>query len=302
MAHKLTTSTRSALALATLIAGATQAMAAGEEIVIGEGVHPENIASTANGDLLISSIMQGIIYRVPAGSDTAEVWIEGIGPTMTGVFSEGENVYLCVNGPFGSNIAAMQVYDLATATEKASYDLPEGGLCSDIAVSDTGEVYVTQLGQAPGRIMKVEGDALVDVIVDDGLAGVDGLAFLNGELIVNNLRSGELYRINLDQNPVTYTTLTLSQPLAGPDGMRTTEDGTALLIAEAQSDRISLATIDGDTATIEVIGTGYEGLPTGVAQIGNTVYVVEGYFQAMSPDSGVVAPETFVVKSFPLAE
>lgn len=287
--------------LGLVLALASPAFAQTEEITIGASVFPENIASTSNGDLLISSITQGIVYRVEQGETSAEPWIEDIGPAVTGVFAHENDVYVCSNGPFGSDeVAQFKIYDLTTGEETASYDFPAGGLCSDSAVAPDGTVYVTQLGSPPGRIFRLTDEGFEEVIADDGLAGVDGLAFLGDTLIVNNLRSGELYRIELDAEPVTYTTLTLSQPLERPDGMRTTEDGSALLIAEAQGNRVVLVTVDGDNAEVTELASDLDGGPTGVAQIGNTAYVVEGHFYALSEDADRTPPDEFSVRTIPL--
>lgn len=160
---------------------------------------------------------------------------------------------------------------------------------------------MTQLGSAPGRIFELTEDGLDEVLADDALAGLDGLAFIGETLYANNLQTGELYRINLDASPVDFTRLTLSQPLERPDGMRTTEDGQSLLIAEAQGNRIVRVTIEGDNAEVSEVVGDLDGGPTGVAQIGDTVYVVEGHFYALSPDAERTPPEMFVIRPFPLS-
>lgn len=293
----------SAVALLLLSAASALAQAPAQgDIPIAAGVFPENIAATAGGDLLITSISQGIVYRVRAGATAAEPWITDIGPVVTGVFSYGDSAYVCSNTQWGADQrSTLRVYDLATAQETAAYDLAVGtGSCSDIAVAPDGTIYVAQLGGAPGRIIRLKDGVFEDVIVDDALAGVDGLAFIGADLYVNNLGTGELYRINLDQQPVTFTTLTLSQPLQRPDGMRTTEDGTRLLIAEAGGNRIVSVAVNGDNAEVTEIVPNLTGGPTGVAQIGNTLYVVEGYFGAMAQNATLVAPDIFTVRPFPL--
>lgn len=297
MTTKRYLATTFALGLGVLTAGQVTA----QDINIAAGVHPENIASAQDGSLLISSITQGIVYRVAPGATSAEPWITDIGPTVTGVFANGNDVYVCSNAPFNSGEQGyFKVYDLATGEETASYDFPAGGLCSDAAAAPDGTIYVTQLGAAPGRLFRLNDDGLEEVLVDDAVAGLDGLAFIGDTLYANNLNTGELYRINLDADPVTFTPLTLSQPLERPDGMRTTEDGQSLLIAEAQGNRIVQVSIDGDAAEVTEIVGDLDGGPTGVAQIGDTVYVVEGHFYALSPDADRTAPEMFTVRPFAL--
>ncbi|MHA6732303.1 SMP-30/gluconolactonase/LRE family protein [Devosia sp. A369] len=277
----------------------SQALA--QDITIAADVFPENIASAADGSLLISSITQGIVYRVAPGATSAEPWITDIGPAVTGVFAHENNVYVCSNGPFGANEPGFfKVYDLANGEETASYDFPAGGLCSDAAAAPDGTIYVTQLGAAPGRLFQLTATGLEEVLVDDAIAGLDGLAFIGETLYANNLQTGELYRINLEAGPVSFTPLTLSQPLERPDGMRTAKDGQSLLIAEAQGNRVVQVTIDGDLAKVTEIAGDLDGGPTGVAQIGDTVYVVEGHFYGLNPDAERTPPEMFTVRQFPL--
>jgi len=280
--------------LAALIA--VPALAQPAEIVIGTGVFPESIAATPDGALLIGSFTQGTVFRVAPGGTTAEPWLTGLGPIITGVFASGETVYVCSNGAFGSNEGTLKTFDLATATETGSHAFPDGGFCSDIAVAPDGTVFVSDLNFAggDGRVLRL-GDAGLEVVVaDPAIAGIDGIAFLGDTLIGNDLLTGALYRIDTDAG--TYTALTLSQPLGGPDGMRTTEDGTALLIVEQYGNRLVGVTIDGDMATVTEIATDLVG-PAGVAQIGDTAYVVEARFDAMQAGTD---PGVFVVKTFDL--
>ena len=131
MTYKKTAATLLAASVSwTLLSAAAYAQST--EITLGQGIFPESIASTAAGDLLVGSFTQGTVFRVPAGTSAAEPWITGIGPIITGVFAHNDTVYVCSNGEFGSNKAALKKFDLATAKETGSYDFPDGGFCSDM--------------------------------------------------------------------------------------------------------------------------------------------------------------------------
>lgn len=281
----------------TLLSGA--ALAQGTEITLGEKIFPESIASTPAGDLLVGSFTQGTVFRVPAGTSVPEPWITGVGPIVTGVFAHGDTVYVCSNGEFGSNKAALKTFDLATAKETGSYDFPDGGFCSDIAVAPDGTVYVSHLNFVPdgaGRLLRLTDGGLEVVLADKAIAGIDGIAFLGDRLIANNLLTGELLSVDLAAQPATFKPLALSAPMAGPDGMRTTEDGSALLIVEQYGNRLVSVTVDGDAATVTEVAAGLNG-PAGVAQIGDTAYIVEAAFAAMQAGTD---PGIFKVKSIPL--
>lgn len=288
-----------AFALMTTAAAVSATQAQDTGIPLGTGVYPESIASTPGGDLLVGSVMQGTVYRVPAGTTTATPWITGIGPVVIGVFAHGDTAYVCSNGPFGSEEAALKTFDLDSGTETGTYPFPEGGFCSDTAVAPDGTVYVTHLqlaeGQA-GRLLRLKDGALEVVLSDLALRGVDGIAFLGDRLILNDLFTGALYEINFDSEPATFAALTLSEPLQGPDGMRSSEDGNALLITEQYGNRLVSVTLDGTAATVTPIATDLNG-PAGVAQVGSTAYVVEPNFAAMQAGED---PGPFSIRLVPL--
>ncbi|MCW5712938.1 MAG: c-type cytochrome [Bauldia sp.] len=283
----------------TAAAGLASAQTAAD-IVLGEGIHPESIAATPDGGLLIGSIALNSVYRAAPGATTAEPWITtGLidGGLVLGVFAAGDTAYVCAGGPFGSNVAFLLTFDLATAAETGRYELPGGGLCNDIAVGSDGTAYVSDTSPV-GRLLALAPGAseLTVVVADEAIAGIDGIAFIGDELYANDVTTGDLYRIDIAGG--TYTTLTLSRPLQGPDGMRTTVDGTALLVTENAGGTLDLLTIEGDAVTVETIQDGFT-QATGVAQIGNIAYVVEARFDVLfnpaAPPVGV-----FSAKAVPL--
>src|SRR4029453_5286347 len=70
------------------------------------------------------------------------------------------------------------------------------------------------------------------------------------------------------------TALTVSQPLAGPDGFRLIA-GNRFAVAEGPAGRIDEVTIDGTKATVRVLKEGLNGSPS-VTVVGDTVYAAEG--------------------------
>jgi hypothetical protein len=70
------------------------------------------------------------------------------------------------------------------------------------------------------------------------------------------------------------TNLQLSQPVAGPDGLRPI-GGNRFLQAEGPGGRITEVTIEGDSARIRTLREGLNSSP-GVTLAGNTAYAIEG--------------------------
>jgi len=258
-----------------LIAGAASAQNM-NVIPIAPGAQAESIAATPDGGLIIGTT-GGTIYTVAPGGTEAEEFVTGLEGFTLGVFAVGDTAYVC-------NQATLRTFSLATGEAGPAYDIPNAtGICNDIAVSPDGTIFITEtsFGGAGSVRALVEGEdgmALQTVIGGAGIGGVDGLAFIGDDLYVNDVRLNRLYRLDLDGINLTgFTTLATNQEMAGPDGLRVTEDGTALYQAENGALKATLVTVDGDTATITDLGGGFPAA-TAVAVVGDTLYVVGAIF------------------------
>ena len=261
-------------ALALLMAGAANAEM--NAIPIAPGANAESIAATPDGGLIIGTV-GGTVYTVAPGGTEAAEFVTGLEGFTLGVFVNDGIAYVC-------NGATLRTYDFATAEPGPAYDFPNAtGICNDIAVSSDGTIFVTEtsFGGAGSVRALVEGEdglGFQTVIGGIGVGGVDGLAFIGDALYVNDVRLNKLYRLDLDGINLTgFTTLTTNQEMAGPDGMRVTADGTALYQAENGNLTATLVTIDGDAATITILGEGFPAA-TAVAVVGDTLYVVGAIF------------------------
>ncbi len=95
--------------------------------------------------MLIGSVAMNSVLRAAPGATTAEPWItSGLidGGLVLGVFAAGDTAYVCADGAFGSNVAFLLTFDLATAAETGRYEFPGGGFCNDVAVAADGTAYV----------------------------------------------------------------------------------------------------------------------------------------------------------------
>ena len=249
-------------------------------------VFPESLTSTANGTIIIGSLEHGTIYRVTPGASKAVTWIppgtDGLTRTL-GVFAnDAANVlWVCTNHPDPNvNKAELKAFDLKSGAPKGSYPFPGGGFCNDIAVARDGTTYVTDT--RGGRILSLK-RAATSLNVwggDDKWKGIDGIAILrNGAVLFNNVRENQIARVEVkaDGSAGATTFLELSQPIDGPDGMRSLPDG-RIILAENRSGKIDIVTPGGDKAKIETIKDGFKFTPTAVTVVGKNAWVLEAKF------------------------
>lgn len=302
--------------LATGYATLTSAPASADILIDGSSVHPESISADIDGNIYVGSF-NGTIYRAEADSDTAHPWIlptEANGLTSTFGILADENrglLWVCNNPPFGTTPApgqksGLKSFDLVTGEMTGSYDFPGDGpaTCNDMTIEGIADIYVTDTGG--GRIFHLApgADELELFAQGPELIGVDGIAVSgNGTIYINNVRQNTVQRVNVGANGsfAGLTTLELSEPVAGPDGLRLV-GGNRFVQAENQSGRITYLDIDGDTATITPIKTGLESSP-GVTHVNGMGYATEGKIgYIMDPELRGQDPGQFYIRSFPLPD
>ena len=287
----------------------------GDILIEGSGVHPESVTSTPEGALITGSI-NGIIYRAGPDETVARPFIlpsaeNGLRSTY-GVLADPESrrLWVCsVANSFGPRTPGPQApsevvaFNLDSGALLGRWPFPApGGTCNDIAIDADGAAWATDT--PGGRILKLPkgGSALEVVVTDDRLKGIDGLAFdADGTLIINNVQRNELWRVTLPKagQPAGLRQLNASRKMEGPDGIRPI-GANRFLQAEGTGGRITLVTIKGDDAQIEVLREGLDSSP-GVTLIGNTVYAVEGKIQYLfNPQFRGKDPGPFKAIAIPL--
>lgn len=271
---------------------ADDASATPREISIpGEGVFPESITSTADGTLYIGSVGQALIFRVPPGAGSAEVFIPpgtaGIKQVFGVLADEASGtLWACSNllpaGPPGAGPAgpsALHGFELASGVSSSSHALSAGSMCNDIAVSPDGDVFVTDTNGM--RVLRLaKGATALEAWSPDGAFGppggvLDGIAVVGGRVIVNTLATSKLFAVEIagDGKAGAVKELALSAPLSAPDGMRAHgQDG--VLVTDGTG-KIQHVRISGDAASVTTVKEGLEG-PVSVTAVGGTAYVLEG--------------------------
>ncbi|MFT3905546.1 MAG: hypothetical protein QM718_04490 [Steroidobacteraceae bacterium] len=268
--------------------------------IAGSGIFPESLTSGNDGSVYIGSIGTGQIYKVAAGMSVAEPFIlpgsAGLRQVF-GVFADDGSgtLWACSNDTAGGTAGpgALYGFDLASGAFKASYPLPAGGFCNDIAVGANGDLYATDTSNMQLLRLRSGGNAL-EVWSAAGAFGpangaLDGVAVVGGRVIVGTIGTGKLYAVGIgaDGKATTVSALKLSEKLVGPDGMRAYgSDG--LLLTDARG-KVRQVVIAGDTATITTVKKGLKGLVS-VTAIGKTAYALEGQLALRDTKPGGTPP------------
>lgn len=277
------------------------------------GVFPESITSAADGSIYVGSV-KGIVYRAAPGGTTAEAWIRpdsanGI-LTVFGVLADEASgtLWLCSTpNAFGTERsqgpASLKAFELATGKFEASYPLPPpASVCNDIAVAPDGSAYVSDTSN--GRIFKLdEGTGALTLYgKDPALVGIEGLAFgADGSLYVNNVRSNKIFRVDTAANGTMtgLTSLSVSEDLAGPDGLRHIA-GNRFLQAEDTGRRVEIVTIAGNQAALDVLAKQTSPAP-GATPVGDTAYVLQTDIRYLiDPALKGKDPGPFIIRAVPL--
>jgi sugar lactone lactonase YvrE len=297
---------------AALAATATTAAAAprGDIRIDAAHVFPESMSSTADGTVYVGSIW-GVVFRAKPGATMAEPWAQPEGVlSILGVLADPAHgtLWLCStpntfrSAPIAGTSSVMAL-DLKTGKSKGAWPFPApASACNDITIAKDGTAYVSDTPN--GRIFTVKRGAkdLELFAQDDRLKGIDGIAFSgDGTLYANIVTKGQMVRIDREKDGrfSGVTQLQLSQPVAGPDGLRLIS-GHRFLQAEGNSGKITEVTIDGDKAAIKVLKEGLVS-PPGVTAVGKTAYAIEGKIgYLIDPKLKGQEPGAFFVRAIPL--
>jgi hypothetical protein len=269
--------------------------------VPGDAFFPESIAATPAGALFVSSVVTGEILRFRHDSAPAETFVPaGVNAGTAGVLVDVARrvLWACAVDLRFQRPTALRAFDLTTGALRASYELPDRGVCADIAVAHR-DVYIsdtTDLTAAtplPGRILRLttprpdqaDGGTLTVWSADALLtrppsAWTHGIGFqINGiafdgasALYTTNLSTGDLVRvpIRLDGSAGPAGIIELDENLVLPDGIRTLDP--ARLLVTGMLGTVTLVDVNtGKTAVVAELDQ-----PTSLTVVGGSVWVSEG--------------------------
>jgi hypothetical protein len=269
-----------------ILVGFAQGVFAADVLIGDAKSEPESLTVAPGGVLIVGSASSPFVYKVRAGSSTAEKFIdvssEPAGTFFLGMLADASTntLWTCQLTPVPNNTpparhTALRSFDLTTGAPKIRWNLPgDNNLCNDFTIGPDKALYITDT--IPGRIFRLPAGATTAELYLENrvLNGVDGITFLDGVLYVNNVIFNKLYRIPVDASgkPGTPVDIWTDQLIKGPDGMRAANG--KLLLAENDNGRISALTIDGDKASVTVLKDGLD-TPTGVEPAGDTIWIAE---------------------------
>ncbi len=273
-------------ACVALLGGFAGTALAADILIADAKSQPESLTVAPGGILIVGSASSPFVYKVRAGSTTAQKFVdasaEGAGTFFFGMLADASTntLWTCQLTPVPGKTpvqrhTGLRSFDLESGAPKIRWNLPgDNSTCNDFAIGPDKALYISDT--ANSKIYKLPaGASTAELFLEDrALYGIDGITFLNGTLYVNNVFSNNLYRIPVDAagkvgQPVD---IWMDQPIKGPDGMRAANG--KLIVAENGSGKISVITVNGDKASVTVIKEGLN-TPTGVEPAGDTLWITE---------------------------
>jgi sugar lactone lactonase YvrE len=271
-----------------IVGGSAAARAASpnELALPGPAFFPESITASPNGTLYVSSLVTGEIVRIPPGLPKPMTFVPaGVNVGTAGVMADPDRnvLWACAVDLSGLTRSELRAFDLRTGALEASYPMPDGGVCADIALVGR-DVYVTDT--AGGRIVRLTatdpgratGGRIAVWSADPQLTGgvfprINGIAFDgNRTLYTTNYSTGELFavRIGPDGSAEPAVRIQLDTPMTFPDGIRWR--GGYLYVAENAS---GLSRVDPRTGTRTLIDGSLD-QPTSLVFVGRDIWITEG--------------------------
>jgi len=203
----------------------------------------------ASRTFFVSTHNEGIIYRGGLDDPITPIFLRGEpGQSADGIRVSGGRIYIA-----GGVDGQIRVYDLSTRQRTGTFETGPGGHVIDLAVTGTGDVYVTdgvrpvlwhltpeQVAAGHGT---PEGIPVTPEVAIHGLDNLNGIVPLTDHrLIVSHFADGLLYRIDLGAAggrtivPITGTAVPLAAGMALDGNRLVVADDAGLSVVELSDD------------------------------------------------------------------
>ncbi len=268
------------------------------EIVINQaGLFPEGLSYDPTSDrFVVGSLLAGQLLWVDQDGTLTPV-ADAPATNLTGVEVDVErNRILVAVTRMPNGVAQLSIHDLTTGAQTELIDLgaldPEAThFANGITFDDEGNVYVTDT--AAGVIYRVDADSTPTIFAENeaftpvqgGLtaSGLNGIAAIDGALIVGHSPTGQLLRVPLD-DPTTAVPIETGVEGMAIDGIHISDDGGTMAVVSNRPGSVHMfeTTDDWVTATevenFDVGGT----FPTTITDRDGTFYVLQAHLNQMA--------------------
>lgn len=265
--------------------------------------YPESIAVADDGTFYIGSWHQGSVARLLPGQERAEAFIpsgnNGLFNTQGLLIDAARQTLWACSGDSGFSIAprtesALKAFDLESGTPKASYALPGGGYCNDLALSDDGSVFVSDSQRPRILVLDDEHGELRNWVENPAFCRepevcLNGIAIDQSEAIyVSHVSMApELLRVdfNPDGSAGDVKAIPMPRPLKNADAIRHIDRNRILIFesnAFANNDplngSISIATLKTDRAAmLDTLANGLADPSSGAVHDGRIYFIQSKY-------------------------
>jgi DNA-binding beta-propeller fold protein YncE len=284
-------------------------------------VYPEGIDYDAKGKrFIVSSMHEGTVGQVtddgtykPFISDSRLVSSVGLR-----VDAARNRLLVCNSDPGASihtkkenqgKFAGLAIYNLSTGELIKYIDLAAlskggGHFCNDIAVDGDGNIYATD--SFSPIIYKIDTKDNASILLEDKRFvgkgfNLNGLVYKDGYLVVAKDNDGSLFKVPVDK-PKSFTEVKIDQKLVGADGLLWGPDGSLVVIANANTNKIfKLTSTDSwDSAKVaNSVETGDVFATTGVLRDGK-VYAMEARLNVLFNPKTTKHVDVFTIRAFKL--
>jgi len=222
--------------------------------------NPEGVASDGRGGaFFVGATADGTIYRGTLGSAAVEEFIPGAaGKSAVGLKLAHGRLYVA-----GGATGSLVVYDLASRRQVAAFATGAGGFLNDLAVTDRGDVFVTDsfrptlwhVTAAQVRAGSGTPEAISvapEIVYQAGAFNLNGIVALDDNtLVVVQSSNGALFRIDVGRRDRRIQPIDV-EPLTGGDGMLL--DRGRLVVVQGGLSQLTFVDLDRRASRGRVVG------------------------------------------------